>query len=217
MAEPRDHPYVWATWVSRFMAGEVQCTWSTWFKAHYTYARLPSDFNLAKWTAEHTELVREHDAALRAEGYKVFVEEQNAFRMRGRHEVMLSGKPDLVAQRGEELCVIDCKTGTPRTSDNLQVLIYMLILPYARPRWQHRAVQGRVQYRHASVPIPAEAVDDRFRAQFRQAMERIGGSTALMRHPSYGECRFCDISRHDCPERVDTPPADITAAEHDLF
>lgn len=217
MAEPRDHPYVWATWVSRFMAGEVQCTWSTWFKAHYMYERLPSDFNLAKWTAEHTELVREHDTALRAEGYKVLVEDQNAFRIRGRDEVMLSGKPDLVAQRGEEICVIDCKTGTPKTSDNLQVLIYMLILPYARPRWRHSAVQGRVQYKHASAPIPAEAVDDRFRAQFRQAMERIGGSTALVRLPSYGECRFCDISRHDCLERVDTPPSDITPDEHDLF
>ena len=217
MAEPREAPYVWVTWVSKFMAGEVQCEWASWFRAHYTYERRPSDFNLAQWTADHGRLVRERTMALRAEGYDVRVEGQNAFRMRGRREVTLAGKPDIVAERDESVWIIDCKTGMSRVSDHLQVMIYMLILPYVQPRWTNTPIQGVVQYRHDRVPIPAQAVDAAFRGHFRQAMEQIGGADALLRAPSYAECQFCDISIRECAERVDTPPPDIQPSEHDLF
>ncbi len=216
MAIPRAEPYVWTTWVTRLMAGEATCEWAAWFRAHHTYDRLPSDFNLAKWTMEHTALLREHVVALRADGYDVFAEEQNAFKMRGQRGVTLSGKPDIVALRDNTLLVIDCKTGQPRHSDHIQVLVYMLILPYVRTLWKGRDFCGRVQYKDNAVEIPGAAVDDAFRTLFRHTMTQVGGDHALTRVPSYTECRYCDISRGDCPQRIDEPPLDVEPG-HDLF
>lgn len=216
MATPRHAPYVWTTWITRLMAGEAHCEWAAWFRAHHTYDRLPRDFDLTKWTAEHTAMTREHAAALRADGYIVFVEEQNAFKLRGQQGVTLAGKPDIVALRDNAVCVMECKTGLPRGADQLQVLVYMLILPYVRPAWKRRVWHGRVQYQDHLIEIPASAVDTQFRALLRRTMEQVGGGAALPRVPSYAECRYCDISRHDCPQRIDAPPLDIEP-EHDLF
>ena len=84
MASPRDEPYVWVTWITKLLAGENHCEWAAWFRAHHTYAKAPSDFDLAAWSAEHGAMVRERAAALRAEGLAVTVEGQNAFRLRGK-------------------------------------------------------------------------------------------------------------------------------------
>lgn len=198
------------------MAGEAHCEWAAWFRAHHTYDKLPRDFDMTKWTTEHTAMTREQAAALRLDGYSVFMEEQNAFKLRGQHGITLSGKPDIIALRDEAVYVIECKTGLPRGADQLQVLVYMLILPYVRPAWKHRAWQGRVRYQDHILEIPASAVDTQFRGIFRRTMEQVGGAAALCRVPSYAECRYCDISRHDCPQRIEAPPLDIEP-EHDLF
>jgi hypothetical protein len=161
-------------------------------------------------------MVREQAAELRADGYSVFVEAQNAFKLSGKIGATLAGKPDLIALREDMVYIIDCKTGLPRHADQMQVLIYMLILPYVRPAWKHRAIHGRVRYREYLVDIPASGVDAQFRTLFRRTMEQVSGTTALPRIPSYAECRFCDITRHDCPQRIDTSSLAIEP-EHDLF
>jgi len=216
MATPRDAPYIWATWITRLMAGEVHCEWAAWFKAHHMYDKLPSAFDVTKWTAEHTALVRERAAALRADGYSVFVEGQNAFKLRGQHGITLAGKPDILALRHHAVHVIECKTGLPRQSDQIQVLIYLLVLPHVRPTWKQRTWHGSVQYRDNVVEIPGSAVDPQFRAFFRRLITQVGGTDPLPWVPSYAECRFCDISQRDCSRRIDAPPLDITP-EHDLF
>jgi hypothetical protein len=216
MATPRDTPYVWTTWITKLIAGEVHCEWAAWFRAHYTYDKIPSTFNSAKWTAEHAAMVREQTTGWRADGYSVFVEEQNAFKLPGKSGVTLAGKPDLIALREETVYIIDCKTGLPRHADQIQVLIYMLVLPYVRPAWKHRTLSGRVQYRQDTVDISAPGVDAQFRTLFRRTMAQVSGTAALPRVPSYAECRFCDITRHDCPQRIEVPPLEIEP-EHDLF
>ena len=50
---------------------------------------------------------------LKAEGYAVFVEDQNKFTLKGR-AATLGGVPDLVAVRGAEALVVDCKSGKQR-------------------------------------------------------------------------------------------------------
>jgi len=35
MATKRDGVFVWITWLARVMAGEQNCEWASWFKAHY--------------------------------------------------------------------------------------------------------------------------------------------------------------------------------------
>ena len=84
MAEPRSSPYVWVTWLTKLLAGEESCRWKFWFKANNTFEKTPSDFDLAKWTAEHTQLMNVRAEELRADGYAVYLEGQNAFRMKGK-------------------------------------------------------------------------------------------------------------------------------------
>ena len=66
-------------------------------------------------------MVRARAAALKADGYTAFVEDQNKFTLKGR-AATLGGMPDLVAVRGAGTLVVDCKSGKQRGSDSFQVL-----------------------------------------------------------------------------------------------
>lgn len=213
MSAPRVAPYVWVTWVARLLAGDAHCAWAAWFRAHYTHDRLSSHFDAAKWASEHTAMVHEQAEALRQSAFSVSLEDQNTFRFQGQLGVTLGGKPDIVAWRDGEVRVIECKTGQPRHADTIQVMIYMLVLPHAQPVWRGRALSGRVRYQATSVDVPAAALDSDFRSRFREMMAQVGGDTTLERVPSINECRFCDIGRRDCPERLETQPDD----DPDLF
>jgi len=57
-------------------------------------------------------------------------------------------------------------------------------------------------YRDQRVVIPATAVNASFIANFDYFVELITNGPA-QKAPSQCECRFCDISSADCPERVD--------------
>ena len=47
-------------------------------------------------------------------------------------------------------------------------------------------------------------------------MAQVGGGAAPARVPSFYECRYCDIGKAECPERIESLPPE-EAAEHDLF
>ena len=216
MSETRAAPYVWVTWISRLLAGDAHCAWAAWFRAHHTYVRRTGDFDTAKWASEHAAMVREQVEALRQASYAVSVEAQNAFSLQGQLGVTLGGRPDIVAWREGEARIVECKTGQQRHADTIQVMIYMLVLPYAQPFWRGRTLTGRVQYQSGPVDVPAEALDSGFRTRFRDTMAQVGGDTLPARVPSFTECRYCDIGKTDCPDRIDSPPED-KAGEHDLF
>jgi hypothetical protein len=213
MATPRTEPYVWVTWITKIMTGEAHCEWAAWFRAHNSYDKLPSDFDVATWTANHTALVKERAETLRGDGYDVHIESQNAFKLRGSQGTVLAGKPDIVATRGDEAIVVDCKTGSPKLSDHFQVLTYMLVLPHTHEACRDRTLVGEVRYKENAVPIPASKLDDDFKARFKEIMRRVGGAAELSRVPSFDECRFCDIGPGDCPKRVDEPTREVTAED----
>ncbi len=206
MASRRRTPYVWASWITKLLAGENQCTWAAWFRAHHRYEKLPRDADLAAWTVEHGEMVSKCSRSLTADGYEAFREEQNSFKLVGRSGAVLSGKPDLVAVQGSEVRVIDCKTGTPRHSDQLQVMLYLYTLPLADATYRDKAAQGEVVYRGDAVTISSNAIDGTFMELLAGTLRLVTAEEPPARVPSYGECRFCDISKKDCPVRVDTPP-----------
>jgi hypothetical protein len=142
----RPNSFIWVSWLSKLMAGEKQCEWASWFRSHYIWQKLPSGLDLAKWTADHAQLLRARKAALEAEGFTVYAEDQNSFTLMGATGIEVSGKPDIVAIRGSEAYVEDCKTGTPRHSDHFQVLVYMLALPHVEGPWKGRKLDGRIIY-----------------------------------------------------------------------
>ena len=55
MAVERSCPYIGVTWLTKLMAGESQCEWASWFRAHYNWDKPASDFDVAKWTSEIVE------------------------------------------------------------------------------------------------------------------------------------------------------------------
>ena len=217
MAVRRAEPYIWVTWLTKLLAGEATCEWSSWYRAHHKeYDKLPIDFNLAQWTVEHNEMVRARREELLDEGYDVYIEEENAFRRRGSTGIVVSGKPDILAIKDGRGVIEDCKTGRPRTSDQLQVLVYMLLLPIKNPRTAGVELSGRVAYRTGSVDVPAAGLDDAFRERFVSLVHRVGGEKPLGKTPAWSECRWCDIGPTDCLPRVSEPPESIEA-ETDLF
>ena len=203
MTVRREHPYIWTTWLPRLLTGENSCEFAPWFKAHYQdWDRVPSDFNQAQWMLNHTALLNERRANWEVGGYSVEVEGQNTFQLCGR-SATLSGKPDLIAHREDDVVIVDAKTGHESPSHAVQVMIYLYAVPRALERYKNAKLSGQVTYRDHTVRVPAESVDDRFVQNLGGLIRRLSADEPARRVPSRQECRFCDITTADCPERIE--------------
>ncbi len=202
LTKPRPEPYVWATWLTKLLAGESSCVWSAWFRAHHHYAKVDSDFDLDRWQTDHAALVGRTVAAFAADGYKVFTERQNQFTLAGRLGT-LAGRPDVVAVRGNEGWVVDAKTGQPRASDRAQVMLYMWALARANPAYAGVRLRGRVEYNTRHALIPAEEVDAAFVARVGGLLREVCGPAAPRKAPSGQECGCCPLTPEDCGDRLE--------------
>jgi len=216
MTVPRDGSYIWVTWITGLMAADRHCEWSAWFRAHFQgFDKVPTDFDLAAWKAAHGEMVRSRAEELRKQGYGVFVEDQNKFSLKGK-AATLGGVPDLVAVRDGQGLVVDCKSGKQRDSDWFQVLTYMFVLPLTHKACRGIGLAGEVQYRDSRRRIEPQKLTDELKGLISATIERVGGEAPLPKVPSLGECRFCDLTVADCPERVEEARR-VEVVETDLF
>ena len=205
MPEPRTSPYIWASWLSKLLVGDNSCEWAAWFKAHYqSYQEAPSTFDSVAWRLDHTRLVDQVRAQLEADGKTVLTEGQNLFRLRGASGVTLGGRPDLIAISGDAASIYEMKTGEPAASDHVQVMIYAYAIPLAFRQYEGMKFDGTVVYRDHQVPIPADAVDGRFKTSLAQLIRKVGSTAPARKVPSAMECGFCEITTADCPERIDS-------------
>jgi PD-(D/E)XK nuclease superfamily len=212
MATKRDGVFVWVTWLARVMAGEQNCEWASWFKAHYeNYDKAPSDFDTAKWNIEHTLQLRRLQLERRKLGERVFLEGENALRLTLPSGVTIAGKPDLITLPDGQPTTLgvgqptirDVKTGRARCSDRVQVMLYMHLLPQARPEYAGTRPAGCIVYNDSRVDIPPEAVDQKFIGAVEYFLGVIAGLEPALKVPSRHECRFCDIARTECPEKIE--------------
>ena len=203
MARPRESPYLWTTWLARLLTGEASCEWATWFRANYQdWARPPSDFDSARWMLEHTALVNRARESREQLGYTVYTENQNSFRLKGK-VATLAGKPDLIAVKGQDAVIIDAKTGRPSPHHSVQVLTYMYAVPRALDRYRGMEFRGHVIYPDGNVQIPVSGVDRKFVERLGSLIRRLADETPARKVPSASECRWCDITAADCPERAE--------------
>ena len=212
-------PYVWPTWLTSLLAGESSCEWRAWFHAQHdgrSWAKIQDgdDFSLTQWRIRHTELLRSAVETYEGQEYTVTVEGQNDF-MVTLEGATISGKPDLVAWKDGEVVIEDVKSGQPRASHHVQVMVYMLLLPMADPRLADASIRGVVRYPDHTVEIPAGAVDDAFERALRGLVARLAAREPARKVPSASECRFCPIGAQYCPERVEGVAQ--TAAATDTF
>lgn len=202
--KPRTAPYVWATWVTKLLAGESSCLWSAWFRAHHQFAKTDrADFDLDRWQMDHTAVVRRAAAEFVEKGYTVLTEHQNQFALAGKLGT-LAGRPDVVAIRGDEGWIADGKTGQPRASDRVQVQLYIWALKKANPAYAGVRFRGRVEYMASYNLIDSEEVDAVFATRVAELMKVICGPDEPPKSPSFGECRCCPLTREDCADRVET-------------
>jgi hypothetical protein len=205
VAKARDGLYVWITWLSKLMAGEVQCHWGAWFRTHYTgYRPPPTDAQLASWTVDHNQRLIELINERKALGQVVYREDQNKFRVKRSSGLVIAGKPDLVTydKDTERYTAYDVKTGSQRQSDIIQVMLYCYCLPYASPVYKGKTLDGYVVYKTDKVEVPSRMVDEAFTKKAIYFLNIIESSSAPDKCPSSIECKYCDISEVDCPEKI---------------
>lgn len=212
-AVTRSDPYIWVTWLSKLLVGDASCEWTAWFKAHHKqFAKMPSTFDFVGWKMTHNELLARVQNDLDDQGFEVLTEKQNSFNIRGSSGAMLGGKPDLVAISEGQWTVYDVKTGQPKASDQAQVMIYMYALPHWN-RFRGREFDGKVVYADHEVSIPHSTIDDTFKRRLFDLIRRISSQDPARKVPSAAECRFCELTTTDCPERVDEEPSNENATE----
>jgi hypothetical protein len=202
----RGGPYVYVTWLTKLLAGGDRCAWAAWFKASFKYdKKVDESFDLAAWSTEHNLLVTARARQLRADGWTVAIEDENAFRLQGKGCV-LAGKPDIVATRGDDLLVVDVKTGKPRDSDWWQILVYLFALPLVQS--VPARLRGEVVYKTHAIAVAHEELSGARRDQIITLLRDLSGPP-LEKAPSPRECEFCDISDLDCDARVHTAAAAV--------
>ena len=216
MTKPRTSPYMYVTWIPRYLTGEKSCLYAAWFKAnHQGYAKMPSDFDSAKWNMEHTDLMNELIAELEERGCEIFIERQNSFRVESaRSGVVVGGTPDIIAVHPDRtVAIYDAKTGRESASHIVQVQLYMYLLPKAQiERWRGVKFEGVVVYADGSERrISAESVDDAFVSRLAKFMRKMTSDMPPRRVPSLAECGWCELTSADCPDRME-PDADSDAA-----
>jgi len=218
MTNKRDGLYVWVTWLSKFMAGETTCEFAPWFKSHYqNYEKAPSGLDLARWQIDHTRISRDVRIEREGAGDQVLVERQTQFNwQRPNSDLVLGGKPDMIAIGDKTIRVIDIKTGQPKASHQVQVMIYMYCLPKDAPVYRDRILTGQLVYNSERVDILPTAIDAKFEEQFNYFLDIIDTPDMALKIPSMMECRDCDITKADCDERIEDQPA-LAADEDELF
>ncbi len=200
----RDKPFVWVTWLKGLMAGDDQCEWQIWYKVHNQgYTKMPQDFDSVDWNIKHTRLLRDTRNRWDDGPWHMTVENQNSFKIQwpsdDESEAVVSGKPDLIARSGDGSIgvIIDAKTGKPRISDRVQVLLYLYLFPWGTG--DKAKFDGELQYLTHEDRIPASMLTDEFKDSFDYWMNIILSENEPKPIPSRQECNFCDIA--DCPVR----------------
>jgi hypothetical protein len=194
-------PYVWTTWLSKLLAGDNSCEWATWYKVNHGKVATRNNADFDAWRIKHTALLQRTRKELEAQECRVLTEDQNWFRLTGASAV-LGGKPDLISI-GEACTICDVKAGQKRSSDRLQVMIYMYAVPRAMSQYRGGQFDGLVVYEDSWEVIPADAIDATFIASLGSLIKRVSSETPARRVPSVRECKFCDMTKEICDARIE--------------
>ena len=131
----------------------------------------------------HTALLNEQKDEWQNHGHTVTVENQNVFRPRGRTALLVI-KPDLIAERGDDVQVIDVKTGREQAWHAVQVQIYKYALARARPEYRDRMIAGQVTYPRHITRIPRGTLDSGFIDNLGALIRKVARQTRYRKSPA---------------------------------
>ena len=95
-------------------------------------------------------------------------------------------------------------------------MIYQYAVPLALAQYQGIEFRGHVAYPDSNVSIPALGKDSEFVRNVGALIRRLANDAPARRVPSLAECRFCDITSADCPERMEERTQTVTATTEDF-
>lgn len=197
MADRRSSPFLTASWLSKVLSGDAACHWSIWFQAHHKLTeKRPDDFDAISWQIDHTRMLTELIQGFTARGLKVQKEVALAIDLPA-HCTKVKCKSDCLVFEGSAVTVYDCKTGRRRPGDSVQVMIYMHALSL-NPRFQGLTSRGAVVYKDGQVDIPS--LPHSFPSDLAYFVGLLTADSPPLKAPG-DDCRFCNITRTDCPER----------------
>lgn len=74
MADKRNQPFIYVTWLKNYLIGNDLCRWSIWHRIYHLYEKAQSDFDSVHYNMEHTTLRHEIQRRYIKEGYEVIPE-----------------------------------------------------------------------------------------------------------------------------------------------
>lgn len=132
-AQKRQNLHVTVTGLAQLLANEKDCSHALWKITHHQFKKQPSNFD----PSEHDERLVQRALQLQNEDFTVYVENQNSFKYQGQtFDICVGGRPDIIAIKDDWAIVEDIKTGKPKDSHKMQMLLYMSMLPFA-PETKH--------------------------------------------------------------------------------
>jgi CRISPR-associated protein Cas4 len=199
MAERRKQPFIYVTWLKNYLIGDDLCRWSIWHRIYHYYEEAKSDFNRVQWSMEHATLRNEIQEQYIAAGYEVTPELDVTI---SGQVAKLKGRIDLVAIREDKNLIIEIKTGKPRESDKIQLMLYIWALPKTYGKFRGASFDGLIVYKTHEIEISAIEVDEIFVRNFKQFTTDILSAEPDRKYPSPRECKWCRIG--NCDERMDS-------------
>ena len=95
------------------------------------------------------------------------------------------------------------KTGREQAWRAVQLQIYKYALARARPEYRDGMIAGEVVYPEHVTLVPRGALDGGFIDNLGTLIRKAAAPDPPLAVPSAQECRFCDITDLDCPERLE--------------
>ena len=105
-------PRISPVWLAGLLSGEAHCQWASWFRTHHEdwdKVEVPGLPGL-DWETQYTYQLNDCIKRYEAQGYTVSNGGPNAYSL-SIGEAVLSGRPDVIAAKGEDCVVIDFPKG----------------------------------------------------------------------------------------------------------
>ena len=202
--------------VARLMATDSSCPHSVWFLSRYSSSlrTAANGQDPIDRDPRRTSLIRKMAADLEESGHDVYPSLRNAFEASGsRSGARLKGRPDLIVRDPDgAVTIYDVREGDPGAADELQVRLYMYLLPRSNHGlWRGSRPSGRVLYVDGTERrIEAHEVDDEFVDRVAAVMRQIASDEPAGHRPSGHECGRCPLTTEHCSERIETPAGRVT-------
>ena len=193
MPQPREHPYIWTTWLAKLLAGDAHCQWAGWFRAHYqNWTRPPLGLRQRQVDAGP------HRTRQQGEGKQRI---SRLHRLRGKPECF--PPPRTVRHPGREARPHRGQ-GQRRRHNRRQDRqsqpsphrpSYGLPIRSPQSLDQYRGMEftGHVAYTESSVEIPTSRIDTNFVNNLTALIRRLADDTP---GPEGAELRRMQILRH---------------------